>query len=55
VITPVFNEGKIVFFVASRGHHADIGGMLPGENSIQLIIPFSIFTIIIFNINLIWI
>lgn len=21
VITPVFNQGKIVFFVASRGHH----------------------------------
>ncbi|CAG8710240.1 5224_t:CDS:2, partial [Dentiscutata heterogama] len=31
VITPVFNEGKIVFFVASRGHHADIGGILPGS------------------------
>ncbi|CAJ0759565.1 6516_t:CDS:2, partial [Entrophospora sp. SA101] len=31
VITPVFNEGKIVFFVASRGHHADIGGSLPGS------------------------
>jgi 5-oxoprolinase (ATP-hydrolysing) len=22
VITPVFNQGVIVFFVASRGHHA---------------------------------
>lgn len=22
VITPVFNQGSIVFFVASRGHHA---------------------------------
>ncbi|CAG8444302.1 15333_t:CDS:10 [Acaulospora colombiana] len=31
IITPVFNEGKIVFFVASRGHHADIGGSLPGS------------------------
>ena len=31
VITPVFNEGKIVFFVASRGHHADIGGISPGS------------------------
>ncbi|KAG9295775.1 hypothetical protein G9A89_009003 [Geosiphon pyriformis] len=31
VITPVFNEGKIIFFVASRGHHADIGGILPGS------------------------
>lgn len=47
VITPVFNEGKIVFFVASRGHHADIGGMLPGENSIQLS-SFLILTIIIY-------
>ncbi len=25
VITPVFRDGSIVFFVASRGHHADIG------------------------------
>ncbi|KAJ3051785.1 hypothetical protein HK097_007188, partial [Rhizophlyctis rosea] len=31
VITPVFDNGKIVFFVASRGHHADIGGMAPGS------------------------
>ncbi|KAL7751057.1 hypothetical protein RI367_003637 [Sorochytrium milnesiophthora] len=33
VITPVFEEsGKdIVFFVASRGHHADIGGISPGS------------------------
>lgn len=26
VITPVFHNGEIIFFVASRGHHADIGG-----------------------------
>ncbi|KAH8803506.1 5-oxoprolinase [Xylogone sp. PMI_703] len=31
VITPVFDNGKIVFYVASRGHHADIGGCLPGS------------------------
>ncbi|KAI1614114.1 Hydantoinase B/oxoprolinase-domain-containing protein [Exophiala viscosa] len=34
VITPVFDrpEGsEIVFYVASRGHHADIGGLLPGS------------------------
>ncbi|KXS20188.1 hypothetical protein M427DRAFT_94686 [Gonapodya prolifera JEL478] len=31
VITPVFNDGKIVFFTASRGHHADIGGLQPGS------------------------
>ncbi|KAH7029893.1 hydantoinase [Microdochium trichocladiopsis] len=33
VVTPVFDDsGKdIVFYVASRGHHADIGGSLPGS------------------------
>ncbi|KAF8013717.1 hypothetical protein BT93_I1550 [Corymbia citriodora subsp. variegata] len=31
VITPVFDEGKLVFFVASRGHHAEIGGITPGS------------------------
>ncbi|MBU0946313.1 MAG: hydantoinase B/oxoprolinase family protein [Proteobacteria bacterium] len=31
VITPVWNNKKIVFFVASRGHHADIGGISPGS------------------------
>ena len=31
VITPVFHKGKIIFFVASRGHHADIGGIAPGS------------------------
>lgn len=31
VITPVFQEGKPVFYVASRGHHADIGGIQPGS------------------------
>ena len=33
VITPVFDEdGKeILFFVGSRGHHADIGGLTPGS------------------------
>ncbi len=33
VITPVFDEGarKILFFTASRGHHADIGGITPGS------------------------
>ena len=31
VITPVFSEGRIVFFVASRGHHADVGGITPGS------------------------
>lgn len=31
VITPVFDNGKLVFFVASRGHHAEIGGVTPGS------------------------
>jgi len=31
VITPVFYQGEIIFFVASRGHHADIGGIAPGS------------------------
>jgi 5-oxoprolinase (ATP-hydrolysing) len=31
VISPVFVKGKAEFFVASRGHHADIGGISPGS------------------------
>jgi len=34
VITPVFGERDsdgILFFVASRGHHADVGGITPGS------------------------
>ncbi|KAJ6364613.1 hypothetical protein OIU76_029554 [Salix suchowensis] len=31
VITPVFDNEKLVFFVASRGHHAEIGGITPGS------------------------
>ncbi|MCQ8278044.1 hydantoinase B/oxoprolinase family protein [Acetobacteraceae bacterium KSS8] len=32
VISPLFDEtGAIRFFVANRGHHADIGGMTPGS------------------------
>ena len=33
VITPVFdaNGSNILFFVGSRGHHADIGGITPGS------------------------
>lgn len=30
-ITPVFFENKPIFYVASRGHHADIGGKSPGS------------------------
>ncbi|KAH9919996.1 cytoplasmic protein [Epithele typhae] len=33
IISPVFDStaSKIIFFTASRGHHADIGGILPGS------------------------
>ena len=33
VITPVFEQtkGSILFYVASRGHHADVGGITPGS------------------------
>ncbi len=33
VITPVFDDAgsHILFYVGSRGHHADIGGMTPGS------------------------
>jgi 5-oxoprolinase (ATP-hydrolysing) len=33
VVTPVFDQAgrRILFFVASRGHHAEIGGITPGS------------------------
>jgi 5-oxoprolinase (ATP-hydrolysing) len=31
VITPVFQGDAILFYVGSRGHHADIGGITPGS------------------------
>ncbi len=32
VIKPVFDsDGAVIFYVASRGHHADIGGITPGS------------------------
>jgi 5-oxoprolinase (ATP-hydrolysing) len=31
VVSPVFLEGALRFFVASRGHQADIGGITPGS------------------------
>jgi 5-oxoprolinase (ATP-hydrolysing) len=35
VVTPVFDDNSetILFYVASRGHHADIGGISPGSMS----------------------
>ncbi|MBI3677598.1 MAG: hydantoinase B/oxoprolinase family protein [Proteobacteria bacterium] len=37
VVAPVFIDGVRRFFVASRGHHADIGGISPGSMP-----PFSV-------------
>ena len=31
VVTPVMEDGKPLFFLANRGHHADIGGLTPGS------------------------
>ncbi len=31
VVTPIFFKKKLIFFVGSRGHHADIGGITPGS------------------------
>lgn len=35
VVTPVFSEdgSEVEFYVASRGHHADVGGIAPGSMS----------------------
>jgi len=48
VITPVFHEGNILFFVASRGHHSDIGGISPVSISFIL----SLYTIIVSTISI---
>ena len=31
VVTPVFEDDRILFWTASRGHHADVGGIAPGS------------------------
>jgi 5-oxoprolinase (ATP-hydrolysing) len=31
VVSPVFHEGRVASFVASRAHHAEIGGIVPGS------------------------
>ncbi len=31
VVMPIFHEGELLFFSASRAHHADIGGITPGS------------------------
>jgi len=30
-ISPLFSEKRLVFFVANRAHHSDVGGMTPGS------------------------
>jgi 5-oxoprolinase (ATP-hydrolysing) len=31
VVTPVYESGQLVFLTASRAHHAEIGGIVPGS------------------------
>jgi len=31
MVSPVFAGGDLLFFIASRAHHADVGGMSPGS------------------------
>ncbi len=31
MVSPVFADDELLFFVASRAHHADVGGMSPGS------------------------
>jgi N-methylhydantoinase B len=31
MVSPVFAGGEVAYFVASRAHHADVGGMSPGS------------------------
>ena len=30
-VSPVFADGRLAFFLATRAHHADVGGMSPGS------------------------
>lgn len=31
VISPVYHNDKVIFYVGNRGHHSDIGGLTPGS------------------------
>jgi N-methylhydantoinase B len=31
LVSGVFSEGKLLFYVATRAHHSDVGGMTPGS------------------------
>lgn len=35
MISPVFAGGELIYFVASRAHHADVGGMSPGSSPLS--------------------
>ena len=35
MISPVFAGGDLAYFVASRAHHADVGGMTPGSSPLS--------------------
>ncbi len=35
MISPVFADGALRYFVASRAHHADVGGMTPGSSPLS--------------------
>ena len=36
LVTPVYHDGQVVFFVASRAHHADVGGPYPGSMPVPM-------------------
>ncbi|TIX37328.1 MAG: hydantoinase B/oxoprolinase family protein, partial [Mesorhizobium sp.] len=31
IITPVFLDGKVEYFIGNIGHHSDVGGVVPGS------------------------
>lgn len=33
IVTPIFCDGELAFFAANIGHHADVGGIVPGTVS----------------------
>ena len=35
MISPIFAGGELCYFVASRAHHADVGGMTPGSSPLS--------------------
>lgn len=36
VVTPVFDHGRLEFFVTNIGHHSDVGGAVPGSTAHHL-------------------